>query len=266
MALTAMSFRPVDDDQEDVYMILFGESEKAIKDGDYDNAILRIKEAISIEPNNPQNVLLLSNLGIIYGRQDKDSLALDAFDKAYTLAPNMVTVLENRALQHLKMKNDAAAYRDFGAVIERDSCNATARFYHGMMSLFGRDIDTAKADITVLEALDPDGYDTSVAMALLCATIGEYRKAVDYYKNIIAAEPLPDYYGGLAMCYLQLGELSDASATISEGLAKYPDDAELYYYRAWLNRDSYLMKDARTDAQIAIALGANPEKVNSLFK
>ncbi len=45
----------------------------------------------------------------------------------------------------------------------------------------------------------------------------------------------------------------------------YSYDAELYYYRAWLNRDRYRLDEAHADARKAIELGANKNKVDALF-
>ena len=48
-------------------------------------------------------------------------------------------------------------------------------------------------------------------------------------------------------------------------MAKCPDDPELYYYRAMLNRDRFLLDDARADADRAVSLGLNPARAAALF-
>jgi tetratricopeptide (TPR) repeat protein len=92
------------------------------------------------------------------------------------------------------------------------------------------------------------------------------KEAIPYYKRLLTVESAPEYYSSLAGCYLATGDITEAAATISEGMSKYPNDPELYYYRAWLNRDRLLLDDAKSDASRAIALGASPAKVNDLFK
>lgn len=52
---------------------------------------------------------------------------------------------------------------------------------------------------------------------------------------------------------------------IDSGLKRFGPDPELYYYRAWLNRDRYRLDDAHADAVRAIELGANKSKVDALF-
>ena len=52
---------------------------------------------------------------------------------------------------------------------------------------------------------------------------------------------------------------------IEGGLKRYSHDPELYYYRAWLNRDRYRLDDARADAAKAVEYGASKAKVDALF-
>lgn len=254
------------EDEENPYLILIGEAEKAIDEGDYVSAIMRLKDAMRVEPDNPTNVLLYNNLGLLYAQLGQDSLAMRAYDNALAIAPSMTTVIGNRAQLCLRLGRDAEAMQGFSNVIERDSLNAKARFYHGMMSLYAGDAQSAIADFGVLKVVDPDSENTCVALSSLYSMTGGEQQAIPYYQKLIAMGPEPEYYAGLAGCYLALDRLSDAAAAIAEGLEKCGDDAELYYYRAWVNRESYQLDQAKADAKLAIKLGADPRKVMSLFE
>lgn len=254
------------DDEEDVYFILSGEADKAIAEGDYNTAALRLREAIAVDPDNPANVLLLSNLGIVHNYLDQDSLALEAFDRAILIAPSMTVVLVNRGKLHLKMGNDKAAFEDFGRVIQRDSTNTDALFYHGIMALYDGDLKAAERDFMHLEESAPNARNTVVALATLYSMTGSDSKAVPYFQRLIADDPQPEYYAGLAGCYLAMDDLSEASALLTEAMEKYRNDPELYMYRAWLNKKRYLHKASREDAQKAISLGADPRKVQQLLR
>ena len=253
-------------DEEDVYFILMGQADQAIKDENYTEAEHRLVEAMAIEPENPSNVLLLSNLGMVYSYMDRDSLALCAYDEALRRAPEMTTVLQNRARLHLKMGNDLDAYSDFGAVVSRDSLNAEARYYRGMIALYGGKLEQATADFDVLSSIAPDSYNTWSALAALYSLTERSIRAIPYYIKLIEADPSPEYYSALAGCYLAEGRLSEASSIIADALRLYSHDPELYYYRAWLNRDRYLLDDARSDAELAVRYGADAAKVARLFK
>ncbi len=242
-----------------------GQADDAIKSENYEDAAKRLIEAMSVRPGAPTNVLLLSNLGMVYNMLGEDSLALASFNRAHEMAPSMVTVLENRGRLYLKLSRDMDAYNDFGKVIELDSMNHSARYYHGMMALYGGDASTASRDFNFLQKYYPSLYETQVAMANYHSLLRNDREAIPYYKKLIEDDPSPEYYSSLAGCYLALGNLSDASETLAKGLDLYPEDAELYYYRAWLNRDRYLFNDAREDAKRSIQYGADPNKVNALL-
>lgn len=252
--------------EEDVYFSLTGEADKAISAGDYPTAIMRINEALEIDPDNPTNALLLSNLGILHNFLDEDSLALEAFNHANLIAPSMTVVLINRGKLHLKMGNDSEAYKDFGKVIDRDSTNTDALFYHGMMALYSGKQMEAEHDFRCLEALAPDKKNTAIALSSLYSMTGRDKQAVPYLEELVKIDPQPEYYANLAGCLIAAEDLSQASAVLRTAMENFPDDPEIYLYRAWLNKKRYLMKESRDDAATAISLGADPRKVERLLK
>lgn len=265
VALCAAAPASSPSDEEEPYFVLSGEADKAISDGDYATAVIRIKDALAIDPSNPSNVLLLSNLGVMYDALGQDSLSLDAYNKALAIAPSMTTVTGNRARLYLKMGRESEAYEDFSSVIRRDSLNTEARYYRGMIALYSGAADVAGDDFNVLASQDPDGHLTRLAMSMYLTRTGDFEGASGYYEKLIEEESSAEFYGSLAYCYLQSGNLSDASRVIATGLEKYPDDGALYYFRAWLNHDSYLIKEAKADAETARRLGVSPVLVEKLF-
>ena len=258
---TAPPKQPSDND----YMDLVGEAEKAISVNNYEAAVACIKRAIDLEPDNPSNILLMSNLAMVYSYMDQDTLALITYDETLRQAPNMTTVRNNRALLLAKMGRDNEAFNAFAGVIDTDSLNATARYYHGIMALYSSRLDIAETDFAVLKSVAPDSRHTAVALSSLYSMTQRNLEAIPYFKKLVKDSPDPEFYAGLAGCYLALGRLSEASETIADGLKRYAYDPELYYYRAWLNRDRFRLDEAHDDARKAIALGANAAKVNALF-
>ena len=84
-ALAVTPSRP--DDEEDPYFLLCGQADRAIADGDYDEAAARLIDAISIRPAAPESILLMSNLGMVYSYMERDSLALATLNEAHRRAP-----------------------------------------------------------------------------------------------------------------------------------------------------------------------------------
>lgn len=69
------------------YYDLAGNADKAIAEGRWEDAAKALEEAMELRPGNPSNVLLMSNLGIIYYNMGKDSLSLAILDEAHKIAP-----------------------------------------------------------------------------------------------------------------------------------------------------------------------------------
>lgn len=265
--LLAQSPEPVDTlYEEDPYFLLMGEAEAAIKAENWEEGALRLEDAVRVKPNHPTNALLYSNLGAVYSTLGRDSIALENYNKALEIAPNMLTPLIGRGRLYLTLGRDKEAFGDFSKAIEVDSINTDARFYHGMMSLYGGILSMAEEDFAVLESIAPRSTDTAIALSTMYSMTGRDQEAIPYLKKLVENVPAPEYYANLAGCYLNLDWLNEASETIGEGLKRFPDDPELYYYRAWLNKERYRLDDAHKDAKKAVELGANPAKVDALFR
>ncbi len=253
-------------EEENPYFLLIEQADKAIADEDYESAAARLIEAMSMRPEAPENVLLLSNLGMVYSYMDRDSLALATLDKALSRAPSMRTVLSNRAQVLLKMGRDPEARQDLARVIEVDSLNVEARYLHGLLSLAAGEDSIANNDFIVLESLDPNGLATAIAKSAYLTKHGKTREALPYLRRMASLDPQPEHYAALAETLLSLGELTEAGETIKTGMEKYPDNAELYYCRAELHRDLYENDRAQEDARTAAKLGIPKDKIKELFK
>lgn len=251
--------------EERPYFLLIDQSEKALERGDYDAAALRLVEAMGVEPENELNVALLSNLGMIYYYNEQDSLALVVLEKAIERAPRLIAPREGRARILVNLGRDEEAFREYGNILGIDSINTNARFMHGMMALYSGNLQTALDDIGVLEQVIPASSRTMLAQATLYSMTGCEIEAISLFRKLIEREPAPEYYSRMVACQLTIDELGGASETLGQWLEKYPEDGEIYYYRAILNKKRYLPEDAHRDAQKAIRMGINPQKVKSIF-
>lgn len=262
LACPAQSTKDID--EEDPYYLLSGQADKAIADGDYESAAARLLEAMSIRPDAPENVMLLSNLGMVYSYLDRDSLALATLTRALDKAPSMRTVLANRAHVLLKMGRDPEARADLDRLVAADSLNAQGRYLRGLLALAANDDSIASADFDVLEKLDPEGLATAIGKASLLTKHGRAAEALPYLRRMASLDPQPEHYAVLAETLLSLGNLSEAGETIKTGMEKYPDNADLYFCRAKLHRDLYELDRAREDAKKALRLGIPRDKIKEL--
>lgn len=252
--------------EERPYFLLIDQSEKALEQNDYEAAALRLVEAMSVEPDNPLNVALLTNLGMIYYYNEQDSMALRVLDEAVRRSPRLIAAHEKRARVLTGMGRDKEAYDEYGRVIDIDSLNTSARFYHAMMALHSGKLPEAEADIACLNRVVPLWTNTVLANATLFSMTGREREAISLFRRLLDKDKLPEYYAALAGCLIAVDDLNEASRVIGEGMELFKDDAELYFHRAVLNHKRFLPDEAHRDAKRAIQLGADPKRVAAVLK
>lgn len=247
------------------YLDLVGQADKAAAECKWGDAQQYLLQAMRLEPSNPTNVLLLSNLGMMQFSQGQDSLALSTLTQAHNLAPASVTILSNRARVLAAMGLENRAYDDYSQIIKLDSTVVEQRMNHALLALKRGDIDTASADCDMLLKIAPDSLHTEIAMASLCTSTNRWNTAIPHYNRIIKKDPQAHFYGARALCHLMTDRLGEAADDLAQALALDPDDGELYLYRAVLNKLRYRPDDARKDALRAQQLGVDPRRTKQFL-
>lgn len=252
--------------EQTIYIRIADDATTAINNGDFERGEKLLIQAMQLQPESPMNPLLLSNLGMCRYYMGEDSLAIATLNEAVAKAPASVTILLNRAKVKMGTGNLKGAMTDYNHVNELDSLVPEPYFYRGFNSLNLGDYAAAAADFDKLGRIAPDSYESCLAMATLYSSTGEERKAIPFYNKLINKEKATEFLVGRAYCYLKTKDLYSAAEDIAEGLRQSPEDGDLYLCRAILNRMRYLDEEARADAEKAIKLGVDPEKVKALMK
>lgn len=252
-------------DVEDETMSTWAEIERYIAQGSWEEADSAIVSILGQRTDDATDAMLLSNLGMIRHYAGNDSLAIETLTQANAAAPASVTILANRAKVYTAMGRIVEAVGDYNRIELLDPSYADTYLFRGLLYLYNGFFEDALADLRHLETLRPDKEETLIALASLYTITDDYENANSYYTRLLSAAPCAEYFAGRAMCALQLDRLVDASEDIADGLQLDPDYSELYLCRAILNKKRYLTADAHTDADRAIALGANPVRVKALL-
>ena len=264
-ALTCVAATQAAEPSEEYYSLV-DKADKAIKDGEWSNAEAIILEAMRLEPANPSNILLMSNLGMTQFYAGRDSVALSTLNAAHAMAPASVTVLQNRARVLTEMSRTHEALRDYSHALSLDSTLVESRFYRAMLSLQEGDTSTVESDLKILKRISPDTRLTLLAEATYQSMTGHLREAITAYTKLIAQDSEARFLSARAACYLGTGQLAEASEDIRLTLEKDPTDGETYLYRAILNKMRYRQKDAEEDGMRAIQLGIPAERVKALIR
>lgn len=245
---------------------LMESADKAISDGKWAEAEDALRQALRLDPSDPTNVLLLSNLGMVQYYDGRTDDAINTLSDAHRIAPSSVTVLLNRARVLTSAGLAEQALDDYTSVIRLDSTLTEPRFYRAMLRLsLGMD-KMAQADIDTLVLKAPADRLTNIALATVEMRNSDFSSAIIHLSTVLKDNPDATHYGSRALCYLMTGDLAAASDDIASGLELDPTDGELYLYRALLNKMRYRPDDAKADGEKAIKMGVDSRKVNTLLQ
>lgn len=248
------------------YMQLISDADKAVSKGEYAKAIGLLGEALHTEPDNSGNVMLMSNIGMLHYYTNNDSMAIAFLSMAHDMAPESITILSNRA----KVYSDAGylgnALDDWQSVAELDSTLYRPHLSKGVIYLQLGDTLNARVSLERMSQLTDSekSVECTAALAWLAALTNDNKEGVKQYTILINDEPTADLYAARAMCYVELEEYTLASEDIADGLKLNPDCADLYMARSLLNKRTYRSDDAMNDAQRAIELGADKQRVRKI--
>ncbi|MCM1484367.1 MAG: hypothetical protein NC043_08510 [Muribaculaceae bacterium] len=243
------------------YLKYLDYAEEAIKDSRWSDAETYFLEAARLEPGNPTNILLMSNIGMMRHYDGRDSLALVMLDAAERIAPSSVTVRSNRATVLAALGRLDEAKAEHSTIISLDSTLVEPRFMRAIISLRQGLVDSVRTDVDYMLIHFPDESDTWTAAAYLDIALGKYQEAIPFLNKIIDSNPLPSDYGERALCYLMTDNLNEASADLAEAIRLDPLNGDFFLYRALLNKRRYRLSEAAEDTRRAASLGVSPSKI-----
>lgn len=252
---------------KDNYLKLVEKADKAIRDDKYDEAIALLNEALHSEPDNSGNVMLISNLGMLYYYTGQDSLAIDCLSLAHDMAPESITILSNKTKILMETGQYDLAIPDLQLLSSMDSTLYQPVLNMAIIQLSRGEIDDAAVSLERVSKLTDTSksQECSAALAWLAAIKGDNQEALKQYTALINIEPSATLYASRAISHIELEHYIEASEDIASGIKLDSDCSELYVARALLNRRTYRNDDAMKDAQKAIDMGANRERIRQLL-
>jgi Tfp pilus assembly protein PilF len=192
----------------------------------YTSALVELTEAEKLDPDNPE---LLYNLGMAYMGKKRPDLAEQKIEKAVKLKQDYSVARNDLGVIYLELKRWDSAIQQF-TVVKGDMLydnNAEAAINLGL-AYFGKgDYPKAFEELRAVLAANPRNP-TKVVVHLSLGrvwfamdkpeqAIGEYRKALEIYKDYAAA------YYHLGLAYLKLNNQEAARSAFKEVLRIIPD-------------------------------------------
>ncbi len=246
------------------YLQLVQWADEAVAQSNWERAISCLREAMRTEPANPQNVMLLSNVGMIQHYAGEDSLALHTLTEARAMAPASVVILKNRATVLGSLGRTDDAMRDYGKIMEMDSTYADAYRDRAVLFMHMNRYADAETDIRKFRKLCPKDPHGALMLALIYSNTDRAADAIPLYTELIKAKEDVVYYSARAMCHMVCGDLFAAADDIARGLVIDDKDAELYFCRAYLNHLRFRDADRDADAAKAASLGIPMDRIKAL--
>lgn len=147
-----------------------------------------IRQALKLEPANPHNALLFSNLGTIQRRQHQYEQALESYNFALNIAPRTVPILLNRAAVYLELGKNNLAQADYSLALDLEKDNEEALLMRAYIYMQQRDYKMAKADYERLLRINPASYNGRLGLATLEQKEAKYEEALVILNDMLAAK------------------------------------------------------------------------------
>lgn len=231
-----------------------------------------IRQALKLEPKNPHNALLFSNLGTIQRSQGRLEQALESYTFALNFTPRSVPVLLNRATLYMEMGKEDHARVDYSLVIDLDKDNQEALRMRAYIYMKMRDYKLARADYLSLLKLNPTDFNGRLGLATLEQKEGKYPEALALLNGLLTdkdytqRETQAVLYVARAGVEIDAGQPDLALIDLEEAIKLDASQAEAYLMRGQLYLSQQKKKLAKEDLEKAVSLGVTPGDVRDLLQ
>ncbi len=234
-----------------------------------------IRQALKLEPANPHNALLFSNLGTIQRRQHQYEQALESYNFALNIAPRTVPILLNRAAIYLELGKNNLAQADYSLVLDLEKDNEEALLMRAYIYMQQRDYKMAKTDYERLLRINPANYNARLGLATLEQKEAKYEEALVILNDMLAAKgehsQLSDFQR--AMLYVaRAGVEKDMQHTdmalldLAEAIHLDESQIEAYLIRGEIYLAQKKKELAKRDFEKAISLGIPQADLRDLLQ
>ncbi|MDR0973962.1 MAG: tetratricopeptide repeat protein [Prevotellaceae bacterium] len=156
-------------------------------------AIESYKNALRLEPANPRNALLYSNIGSLQQRLGETQAAIDSYSLALNSMPNNIPILLNRASAYMKDGQTNRAYVDYCQVLDLHPTDTTAsieaHLARAYIYMSRRDYQAARADYTKLLAVQPSHYLARLGLTEIDRREGKPKAALEQINRLLSEQP-----------------------------------------------------------------------------
>ena len=215
-----------------------------------------LKNAMRLEPANPQNGLLFVNLGTVQRNQQKYQDAEISYTCAISLLEENTVAFSTRASLDAEMEEYQKDIDHQTDIIGRNPENEDALYERALCRLMNNDTVGARLDLEAIDSFNPKSAKSRLGMAMVYKAMGENAMAVELYDALIKANPNSwSLLRDRAEVYYFSKRLGAALLDIDKSIKMNGKDPLSYFLRAkirWAKGDK---EYARRDLNRAVELG-----------
>ena len=215
-----------------------------------------LKNAMRLEPANPQNGLLFVNLGTIQRRLGKLQDAEISYTCAISLLDENTVAYSTRASLYAEIEQYQKAIDDYSVVISRNPEDEDALYERALCRLMNNDTIGARLDLETIDKFNPKSAKSRLGMAIVYKAMGENAMAVELYDALIKANPKSwSLLRDRAEVYFFSKRLGAAMLDIDKSIQMNGRDPLSYFLREKIRWAKGDREYARRDLNRAIELG-----------
>ncbi|MCD7935782.1 MAG: tetratricopeptide repeat protein [Tannerellaceae bacterium] len=226
-----------------------------------------LRAAMRLEPGNPHNYALLTNLGTIQWRQGNLEEAVLSYTAALSRNSQNISILESRASLYVLLGETEKAINDYSTILVNDPTNQDALYNRGILYLQIQNFLLAEADFDKMIEINDKTINGRLGHAILEKMRGNYNESERIYNYLI--NEMPRYwflYESRADLYFQMGKNGRAMADLNKVFTETEPNAALYVLRGKVKLAQYEKAAAIKDFTTAKEMGYDPEVIADLMK
>lgn len=225
------------------------------------------RQALKLEPTNPHNALIFSNIGTLQWRMQRFDEAVESYTYALNMSPYSIPVLLNRAAVYMEQGLPNRAYVDYCQVLDIDRKNIEALLMRAYIYMKQRDYKAARIDYDYLLEMNPQHYSARLGLAVLNRKEEKFREATDILEKLIAEYPAEaELYMARAEVELEMNLPDLALIDLDRVIQMNPLSADAFLLRGQVNLARNKKNLAKKDFEKAGTLGISQLELREWVK
>jgi len=224
------------------------------------------RDAMKMEPTNPHNALIFSNIGNIQIRAGERKKAIESYSLALNTMPDLVEAIRQRAALYMQENNYDKAFIDYCHLLDIDANDTEALLYRAFIYKNRRNYKQARTDYENLLRIKPDHIEGNLGLALLDQKEKRFREAMDII-NLLIEKNVENaiLYAARADIEVDMGKPDLALLDLSEAIKWNGSNSDNYIARAQIYVSQRKKTLAKKDLDKAVSLGIPRPSLKDLY-